>query len=162
MYCPNCGKEVIEQSKFCKFCGNGMPDTSTMPAQGVSECVNQPYAVVPQAPQTQLVQQPQVQMPSQQERQINITVDNTQPYYKSSNGIGTAGFVLALIGFFFGLIPIIGSIIEAPIWILGVIFSIIGLFGQPKGLAIAGTIISFVDLILDLLLFGGIIFASMV
>lgn len=57
---------------------------------------------------------------------------------KNSNGIGTAGFVLAILGIFLGWIPIIGWLI----WILGLIFSFAGLFKSPKGLAIAGFVIS--------------------
>ncbi|KGL45643.1 hypothetical protein EP56_03805 [Listeriaceae bacterium FSL A5-0209] len=60
------------------------------------------------------------------------------------NSLGTAGFVLALIGLFTGWIPVLGWIV----WILGAVFSIIGLFKKPKGLAIAGTIISAVGVTL--------------
>ena len=70
-----------------------------------------------------------------------------------SNGIGTAGFVLALFTFFFGWIPVLGWIT----WILGVIFSSIGISrakktGKGKGLSIAGLIISLVGLVVLLLL----------
>ena len=69
-------------------------------------------------------------------------MDNQQ---QRSNGLGIAGFVLALIAVFVSWIPILGWII----WILGAVFSIIGIFkGPPRGLAIAGTILSFIDLIL--------------
>lgn len=60
------------------------------------------------------------------------------------NSLGTAGFVLALIGLFTGWIPVLGWIV----WILGAVFSVIGLFKRPKGLAIAGTIISAVGVVL--------------
>ncbi|SHI87110.1 hypothetical protein [Pseudozobellia thermophila] len=69
-----------------------------------------------------------------------------------SNGTGTAGFVLALIALFLGWIPFLGWIL----WLLGVILSIIGLFKKPRGLAIAGVIISFLGLILLLLVFAGL------
>jgi len=54
--------------------------------------------------------------------------------------MGTAGFVLSLVSVFIGWVPLIGWLI----WILSVIFSFIGLFRQPRGLAIAGVIISLV------------------
>lgn len=66
-----------------------------------------------------------------------------QPYTgkeNRSNGIGTAGFILALISIFVGWFPFLGWLI----WILGAVFSFIGLFRQPRGLAIAGVIISLV------------------
>ena len=71
--------------------------------------------------------------------------DNEQ---KKSNGIGTAGFVLALIGLFLCWIPILDWII----WLLGLIFSAIGVFRIPRGLAIAGLCISFIGLIIMIIL----------
>lgn len=72
---------------------------------------------------------------------------------KTTNGIGTAGFVLALIAIFLGWIPIVGWLI----WILGVIFSFIGVFKKPRGLSIAGLVISFIGIILLLLVFGALL-----
>lgn len=72
---------------------------------------------------------------------------------KKSNGIGTAGFVLALIAIFFGWVPILGWII----WLLGLIFSFAGIFKQPKGLAIAGLVISLIGVIMLLTVFGAIL-----
>ncbi len=69
-----------------------------------------------------------------------------------SNGAGTAGFVLALISLFFGWIPFIGWII----WFLGLVLSFIGIFKRPRGLAIAGLIISILDLIILLVFFAGL------
>ena len=62
---------------------------------------------------------------------------------QQTNGMGTAGFVLALISFLFSWIPGVSYLV----WFLGALFSFIGLFKQPKGLAIAGFILSFFDLI---------------
>lgn len=72
---------------------------------------------------------------------------------KQTNGIGTAGFVLALVAIFLGWIPILGWII----WILGLIFSFVGIFKQPKGLSIAGLVISLIGIILLLTVFGAIL-----
>ncbi|MDA3954003.1 MAG: hypothetical protein PF485_10165 [Bacteroidales bacterium] len=73
------------------------------------------------------------------------------------NGIATAGFVLALITIFLGWIPVFGWII----WLLGLIFSSVGLAnakkaeGKGKGLAIAGLVISLIGIaFLILLAFG--------
>ena len=60
------------------------------------------------------------------------------------NGIGTAGFVLALIGLIFSWLPVVNWIV----WALGFIFSLIGVFRKPKGLAIAGLIISLIGVII--------------
>jgi len=72
---------------------------------------------------------------------------------KKSNGIGVAGFVLALIAIFLGWVPVLGWLL----WLLGLIFSFIGVFKTPKGLAIAGLVISLIGIILLLVVFGAII-----
>ncbi|MDR3189417.1 MAG: hypothetical protein LBT94_09610 [Prevotellaceae bacterium] len=71
---------------------------------------------------------------------------------QASNGVGTAGFVLALLAVFLGWIPVFGWIL----WVLGLVLSSVGLFKSPKGLAITGFILSVVDLILLLTVFGTI------
>jgi hypothetical protein len=71
---------------------------------------------------------------------------------KQSNGLGTAGFVLALIALFLGWIPFLGWVI----WLLGLIFSFVGVFNTPKGLAIAGLVISLIGIILLIVVFGAL------
>lgn len=65
-----------------------------------------------------------------------------------SNGIGVAGFVLSLVALLLCWTPVIDWII----WILGLIFSLIGVFRKPRGLAIAGLVISLIGLIAILLI----------
>lgn len=72
-----------------------------------------------------------------------------------SNGIGTAGFVLALIALFFGWVPVLGWIV----WVLGLIFSFVGIFKVPRGMAIAGLVISLFGILLLIVVFGGMIAA---
>lgn len=79
------------------------------------------------------------QTPAQEKTTIIIN----QPAAKG-NTMGTAGFVLALIGLIFCWVPVLGWII----WLLGAVLSIVGIFKQPRGLAIAGTVISFIGLII--------------
>lgn len=69
-----------------------------------------------------------------------------------SNGAGTAGFVLALISLFLGWIPFLGWLL----WFLGLILSFVGIFKKPRGLAIAGLVISLLGLILLLFIFAGL------
>ena len=71
---------------------------------------------------------------------------------KKSNGIGTAGFVLALLGLFLSWVPFLGWLL----WLLGVVFSAIGVFRVPRGLAIAGLCISFIGLIILILVAGAL------
>ena len=77
---------------------------------------------------------------------------NTQP----SNGLGTTGFVLGLIGLLFSFIPVIG-VIAWPLVILGIIFSAIGISkaskgrATNKGLAIAGLVVSIIGIVMCVL-----------
>ena len=89
------------------------------------------------------------QSPQSQSGQT-IVINQTE---KQSNGIGTAGFVLAIIAIFLGWIPILGWVI----WLLGLIFSFVGIFKTPKGLAIAGLVISLIGIILLIVVFGAIL-----
>src|SRR3989344_2522298 len=34
MYCPNCGKHIIETSKFCKYCGHKFPSSTSSEVEG--------------------------------------------------------------------------------------------------------------------------------
>lgn len=73
-----------------------------------------------------------------------------QQVQTKSNGIGTAGFILAITAIFLGWIPFFGWLI----WILGAIFSFVGVFKEPRGLSIAGLVISFIGIIFLILVFG--------
>ncbi len=85
---------------------------------------------------------------------------NQQEGSKSNNGIGTAGFVLALIaifmGIFIGWIPILNFIVWF-VWFLGLVFSFIGVFKKPKTLAIIGLVISLIGIILTIFVFSALI-----
>ncbi|MHA7109018.1 hypothetical protein ACRTDU_02755 [Sunxiuqinia elliptica] len=71
---------------------------------------------------------------------------------KQTNGIGIAGFVLALISLLFGWLPVLGWII----WALGLILSFIGVFNRPRGMVIAGLVISLIGIILLLVVFASL------
>ena len=75
---------------------------------------------------------------------------------KRSHGLAVAGFVLALLGLVFCWIPILKWIL----WLLGLIFSIIGVCRPPRGLAIAGIVLSSVSLIAILVFFGALFAAA--
>ena len=85
--------------------------------------------------------------PPPQDARVQVIVQNT-PH--RSNGLGTAGFVLALLGLIFFLIPILDLLL----WFLGALFSFIGVFKAPRGLAIAGLVISFIAFIVLVILLG--------
>ncbi|WP_083580581.1 zinc ribbon domain-containing protein [Bacteroides ilei] len=71
---------------------------------------------------------------------------------KKSNGAGTAGFVLSILGFVFSWVPFLGWIL----WLLGLIFSFVGVLKAPRGLAIAGLCITFISLIILIVFVGAL------
>lgn len=75
---------------------------------------------------------------------------------KGSNGLGTAGFVLSLLALLGSWCPVVNWVL----WFLGALFSFIGVFKSPRGLAIAGLVISFIGVILILVVFGLIMGAA--
>jgi uncharacterized membrane protein len=78
-----------------------------------------------------------------------MTEQTIQIVETKGNGIGTAGFVLALIAVFFGWIPFLGWVT----WLLGLIFSAVGISKAKKvqkgmGLSVAGLVISLIGVVL--------------
>ena len=88
---------------------------------------------------------------SEEKIEKSQTIIVNQPENKR-NGLGIAGFILALLGLFFSWIPIFGWII----WTLGLILSSIGVFKKPRGLAITGLVISIIVIILNIFIIGAI------
>lgn len=139
MHCPKCGNENRSGAAFCTSCG-------TTIAEDVSK-----KAIASNPPKvTQTTQTAQTTQAAAQPEFATTEANATTHVYVQGgpnvqkNGLGTAGFVLALLGLFLSWIPIFGWFM----WFLGALFSIIGDFRQPRGLAIAGTVISFIDLII--------------
>lgn len=69
-----------------------------------------------------------------------IIINNTET--RRTQTKSSTGFILALIGLFLGWIPILGW----AVWVLGLIFSILGMREENRGMAIAGLAISLVSL----------------
>ena len=95
---------------------------------------------------TENVQEP-VQQPAQKEVQPTFVIQQAPA---ASNAMGTTGFIIALVTIFLFWIPVLGWIL----WLLGLIFSGIGVTRKPKGLAIAGLVISLIGLILLIVVLG--------
>jgi len=146
-YCKNCGLELVPnacfqcghsnsiEASFCGQCGSGLNQAlwQRQPTHQHPQIVSNTRGV------GYFQQQPII--PVGQPILIQNQVAPPQP---STNGIGTAGFVLALTALFLSWAPGVGWLV----WFLGLILSFIGVFREPKGLAIAGLIISFVSFII--------------
>lgn len=72
------------------------------------------------------------------------------------NGLGTAGFVLGLVGLVFSPIPFVG-VVAWPLVVLGLILSAVGVArvragkATNKGLSIAGVVVSILGLVVSIL-----------
>ena len=105
------------------------------------------------------------QIDPQQTPELNheqMNVNQTIVMQRNRNGLGIAGFVISLVAAFisWSLYTTLCSteplfrayvegiaIITAPLWILGLIFSVIGIYRNPRKLAVAGVIISLTNII---------------
>jgi hypothetical protein len=87
---------------------------------------------------------PPAQIPAAQ----NIIIQQPLTASNSTNGLGIAGFILSLIALVFCWLPFINLLS----WLLGLILSICGMNKKPRGLAIAGMIISIIELVLFIIL----------
>ena len=172
MFCTRCGKENSEEARFCSGCGMefaDVPDVGT----GLQKPISEPSMAAPamQAQPLQAQQAPSyVAEPvanlggpasttgapgyqsSGYQGSYPVTNVNVQVPVVQKNPMGTAGFVIALVNIFLSWVPVLGWIL----WFLGALFSLIGLTKMPKGLAIAGTVISFIDLIILIMFIGGL------
>lgn len=90
------------------------------------------------------------------EEGLKQTIIINQTPAATSNGLGVAGFVCALVGLVFCWVPVFNWIM----WALGLILSACGMMKQPKGLAIAGLVVSLIGLIIMILMIA--VFAAAV
>ena len=73
------------------------------------------------------------------------------------NGLGVAGFVIALVGLVFSWIPLL-NVFSYWLCIIGAVLSIVALFlkGKKRGLAIAGIICGIAGIVIYYLVYAGI------
>lgn len=128
--CPECGAEISDKATSCPKCENPMSENERMVS-----------------PSPQFLVTP-TQQPTSTHNETVVVVEKES----KSNGCAVAGFVMAILGLLLGWIPIVGW----AIWFIGFILCVIGLFKSPRGMAIIGLIITFIDFIIISAIVGGI------
>ncbi len=144
-FCKYCGKELQPGAAFCSSCGKpqGSVPIQQPPIQMVQQPVVQPYVAA-------AYQQPQPVV------NPNVLTNNTTTVVvegSRSNSMGVAGFIIALLGLVFCWVPVVDLIL----WLLGFIFSLIGLFKAPRGMAIAGLVLSLIIIFIIIIFWSAII-----
>ena len=135
-YCKYCGKPLQKDAAFCSSCGRLQ---SNVPVQQLRRPVAQVQTNFTSPYMVGGYQHPQPTMSNNTSNSTTtVVVEGNR-----SNGLGTAGFIIALLGLVFCWVPFVDFIL----WFLGFLFSFIGMFKSPRGLAIAGFILSFVVII---------------
>ena len=143
-FCKYCGKELQPDAAFCSSCGKpqGNVPVQQPPIQMVQQPVVQPYVA-------SAYQHPQPVV------NPNVLTNNTTTVVvegSHSNSMGIAGFIIALLGLVFCWVPIVDLIL----WFLGLIFSLVGLFKAPRGMAIAGLVLSLIIIFIIISIWGTI------
>ena len=123
--CPYCGEEISFNAKKCKHCGEWLTE------KPVIQQFAQPVA------QSKVAKQPAYQPTPQQQVVVNQIEHR-------SNGVGMAGFVIALICACLSWLPGVNVFL----WFIGLLLSFIGMFKRPRGLAVVGFFISIIDIII--------------
>lgn len=139
-FCRYCGSKILSNSSYCSTCGKPLSNIKA-PVVQVNTPPTQFYSIRPAVQPVYASQQPQ------QANQTTVIVNE-----RKSNGIGTAGFVFALLGIILSWVPVVDFVI----WFLGLLFSFIGLFKAPRGLAITGFLLSIIGIIIIIAIFGSI------
>lgn len=131
--CPYCGEEISINAKKCKHCGEWLTEKPVI--QQFAQPIVQP----------KVAEQPAYQPTPQQQVVVNQIEHR-------SNGVGTAGFVIALICACLSWLPGVNVFL----WFIGLLLSFIGMFKRPRGLAVVGFFISIIDIILIVAILGAI------
>lgn len=143
-FCKYCGKKLQTGAIFCSMCGR--PQGNMPINQPAVQMVQQP--VYGQSYITSAYQQPQPTMSSvSNDSSTTVIVEGSR-----SNSMGVAGFIIALIGLIFCWVPGVNFIL----WFLGLVFSFVGLFKEPRGMAIAGLVLSFIVIYAIIAVMGSI------
>lgn len=140
-YCKYCGEQLQNGAAYCSSCGKPQNKMSVHEPQERSHALS-------------TIENDDRYQNSMGSRGNNQSNSTTVVVHESrSNGLGTAGFVFAILSLLLCWVPVV----DVVIWLLGALFSFFGLFKSPRGLAIVGFLLSFIDIIILVSVFGALV-----
>jgi DNA-directed RNA polymerase subunit RPC12/RpoP len=132
--CPDCGGKVSERANACINCGCPIDVVKSKgELYDFANTTSSQETIIVQTPAPRPSYPPPPKSCYYKPEKEVVVVEN------GGNGCGTSGFVLAILGFLFVWIPLLGQIL----WFLGALLSFIGLFKSPRTLAVLGLVISY-------------------
>ena len=146
--CPYCGEEIMAEAKKCKHCREWLTDQPAAKDENAKPQLDSKEKVMVESLR---VQDPNPVVTNQQQPIVNVYTTTTRVREtKQKNGIGLTGFILSLACLFTSWAPGLNIVM----WILGLVFSAVGVFRKPKGFAIAGLVISMISILIIIFLVG--------
>lgn len=150
--CAECGAEVSAQAKFCRVCGK--PIVKPEPEEPVAKFCPACGAELPEQAQFccicgASVNETEEQVPLQViQQEVEPEQEDDDRLYERKSGFGIAGMIVSICALIVVWVPILDILV----WVPGFVLSMIGLFKQPKYMAILGLAISGISQIIFFIL----------